>query len=90
MNDFIFLEYDIKYSQETIDLWNEEIGFIYPISPKMFNQNINNKYLLSYYYYITPVGSCNKSVCSSNIIYFTPYYRFMAKYSECKTGLLHP
>ena len=45
MNDFIFLEYDIKYSQEIIDLWNEEIGFIYPISPKMFNQNINNKYL---------------------------------------------
>lgn len=45
MNDFIFLEYDIKYSQEIIDLWNEEIGFIYPISPKMFNQNINNRYL---------------------------------------------
>lgn len=45
MSNFTFLEYDKKYSQEIIDLWNEEIGFIYPISSNMFNQNINNKYL---------------------------------------------
>ena len=69
MNDFIFLEYDIKYSQEIIDLWNEEIGFIYPISPKMFNQNINNKYLVLLIGLFEGLGIKMFEVVSSENIY---------------------
>lgn len=36
-----YREYDISNSLDIINLWNREVGFIYPISLDMFNQNIN-------------------------------------------------
>lgn len=42
MNDYKILEFENKYNLEILNLWNNEVGFIYPISEKMFNQKINN------------------------------------------------
>lgn len=40
-----FQKYDISNSLDIINLWNREVGFIYPISLEKFNQNINGSML---------------------------------------------
>ena len=40
-NTYKIENYKINYTNEILNLWNEEVGFIFPISEKMFNQKIN-------------------------------------------------
>lgn len=42
MVDYKIVNFDCKYSEDILNLWNSEVGFIFPISLKMFNQKINN------------------------------------------------
>lgn len=46
-NEIIYKEYESKYDLDILNIWNSEVGFIYPISLDMFNQNIHNKYLFN-------------------------------------------
>lgn len=40
-----FIQYNESYNQDIINLWNEEIGFIFKLESKIFSQKVNNKYL---------------------------------------------
>ena len=42
MSDIKYRNYNIKDTNKVLKLWNDEIGYIYPITKEMFNQNINN------------------------------------------------
>lgn len=42
MFDYQIVNYQHKYNSEIIKLWNDEVGFIFPISNKMFTQKVNN------------------------------------------------
>ena len=41
-NKIEYKNYNNIYTTDVIKLWNNEVGYIYPITDKMFNQNINN------------------------------------------------
>lgn len=42
MIDYKIVNFDSKYSLDILNLWNSEVGFIFPLSQKMFDQKINN------------------------------------------------
>ena len=42
MNKYKVINYSKKYQSDIINLWNSEVGFIFPITEDMFNQNISN------------------------------------------------
>ena len=37
-----YRNYKLKDTSKVIKLWNDEVGYIYPITKKMFDQNIND------------------------------------------------
>lgn len=40
MIEYKIIEFEYKYIEDILDLWNSEVGFIFPISEKMFKQKI--------------------------------------------------
>lgn len=42
MHNYSIINYDAKYQKDILKLWNDEVGFIFPISEIMFNQKVNN------------------------------------------------
>lgn len=45
-NNLLFEKYQDIYNIEIVDLWNEEIGFIFKLDYDLFQEKVNNKYLL--------------------------------------------
>ena len=42
MSDIKYVNYISKETSNVLKLWNDEVGYIYPITKKMYDQNINN------------------------------------------------